>query len=89
MSNPRKFYSVDPGLIPIYDRGYGMQPSKALDTAVCIALIRRGAEIGYVRTPGGHEVDFLARGRKEARNWYRYAPISQGKGRHDELRALR
>lgn len=68
MSNPRKVYPVDPGLIPIFDRSGRMQPSKALETAVCIDLLRRGAEIGYIRTRKGFEVDFLARwpeGRQE------------------------
>jgi predicted AAA+ superfamily ATPase len=60
MSNPRKVYPVDPGLIPIFDRSGRMQPSKALETAVCIELLRRGAEIGYVRTREGFEVDFFA-----------------------------
>ncbi|MCI0356737.1 MAG: ATP-binding protein, partial [Acidobacteria bacterium] len=32
----------------------------ALETAVQIALERSGAERGYVRTPEGFEVDFLA-----------------------------
>jgi hypothetical protein len=61
MSNPRKIYPVDPGLIPIFDRSGRMQPSKSLETAVCIELLRRGAEIGYVRTREGFEVDFLVR----------------------------
>ncbi|HWH77865.1 MAG TPA: hypothetical protein VNT76_10860, partial [Candidatus Binatus sp.] len=33
----------------------------ALETCVLLELERRGAEIGYVRTTGGFEVDFLAR----------------------------
>lgn len=61
MSNPRKIYPVDPGLIPIFDRSGRVQPSKALETVVCIELLRHGAEIGYVRTRKGFEVDFLAR----------------------------
>jgi len=61
MSNPRKVYPVDPGLIPIFDRSGRVQLSKALETAVCIELLRRGAEVGYVRTREGYEVDFLAR----------------------------
>ncbi|MBW1997861.1 MAG: ATP-binding protein, partial [Deltaproteobacteria bacterium] len=61
MSNPRKIYPVDPGLIPIFDRSGRIQPSKALETAVCVELLRYGVEIGYVRTRAGFEVDFLAR----------------------------
>ncbi|MCX8033417.1 MAG: ATP-binding protein [Thermoleophilia bacterium] len=68
MSNPRKFYPVDPGLIPLYDRSGRMQLSKALETVVLIELLRRGAKVGYVRNRDGSEVDFLARwpgGRRE------------------------
>ncbi|MGQ9663511.1 MAG: ATP-binding protein [Kiritimatiellia bacterium] len=60
-SNPRKIYPVDPALIPIFDRSGRVQLAKALETAVFIELLRRGAEIGYVRTAEGYEVDLLAR----------------------------
>jgi len=68
MTNPRKVYPIDPGLIPIYDRSGRVQPSKALETVVHIELLRQGADIGYVRTLEGFEVAFLARwpgGRQE------------------------
>jgi predicted AAA+ superfamily ATPase len=68
MVNPRKVYPVDPGLIPVYDRSGVAGPGHALEACVLIELERRGAEIAYVKTPGGFEVDFLARfhdGREE------------------------
>ncbi len=61
MANPRKVYPVDPGLIPVFDRSGRMQPSKALETAVCLEFLRQGAALSYVRTRDGFEVDFLAR----------------------------
>jgi uncharacterized protein len=61
MSNPRKVYPADPGIIPIFDRSGRPQPGKALETAVLVELLRRGADVGYVRTREGFEVDFLAR----------------------------
>ena len=61
MVNPRKAYPVDPGLIPIYERTGRSNIGHALESAVFIELERRGAEIGYVRTKNGLEVDFLAR----------------------------
>lgn len=61
MSNPRKSYPVDPGLIPLYDRSGRANHGHALETAVRIELERRGCDITYVRTPGDGEVDFLAR----------------------------
>lgn len=68
MVNPRKAYPVDPGLIPIFDRSGKANLGHALETAVALELERSGAEIAYVRTDAGHEVDFLARypeGRRE------------------------
>lgn len=61
MVNPRKVYPVDPGLIPVFDRSGRQNLGHALETVVLLALLRRGAEVTYVKTAGGHEVDFLAR----------------------------
>jgi hypothetical protein len=61
MVNPRKAYPVDPGLIPIFDRSGKANLGHALETAVLVELERRGKTATYVRTPGGFEVDFLAR----------------------------
>lgn len=61
MSNPRKVYPADPALISVFDRSGRVQTGKALETAVFVELLRRGAEVGYVRTEEGFEVDFLAR----------------------------
>jgi predicted AAA+ superfamily ATPase len=68
MVNPRKAYPVDPGLIPVFDRSGERNLGHALETCVFLELERRGAEISYVRTQEGFEVDFLARypdGRRE------------------------
>lgn len=61
MVNPRKTYPIDPGLIPIFDRSGRGNQGHALETAVLIELERRRYSVTYVRTPAGHEVDFLAR----------------------------
>ena len=61
MVNPRKVYPIDPGLIPIFDRSGKANLGHALETCVLLELERRGAELGYVHTVGGYEVDFLAR----------------------------
>ncbi|MDY0038528.1 MAG: ATP-binding protein [Zoogloea oleivorans] len=61
MVNPRKVYPIDPGLIPIFDRSGKSNLGHALETSVLLELERRGAEVGYVHTRDGHEVDFLAR----------------------------
>ncbi len=61
MVNPRKVYPVDQGLIPLFDRTGRANTGHALETAVLVELERRRCEVSYVRTPGGYEVDFLAR----------------------------
>ena len=61
--NPRKAYPADTGLIPVFDRSGKANNGHALESAVFIELQRRGAEIAYVKTPGGFEVDFLSRHR--------------------------
>lgn len=62
MVNPRKAYPVDTGLIQVFDRSGKSNLGHALETAVLIELERRRCAVTYVRTPHGHEVDFLARG---------------------------
>ena len=62
-SNPRKIYPADQGLIGAFDTERRANVGHALETVVAIELERRRAEIGYVRTAAGFEVDFLARGR--------------------------
>ncbi len=59
-SNPRKVYPIDAGLIAAFDRSGKSNLGHALETVVQIELERRGSERGYVRTPEGFEVDFLA-----------------------------
>lgn len=67
-SNPRKVYPADTALIAAFDRSARANAGHALETAVLHELDRRGAEVGYVRTASGAEVDFHARyrdGREE------------------------
>ena len=61
MVNPRKAYPVDTALIPIFDRAGRANTGHALETAILVELERRGAEVTYLRTPEGYEVDFLSR----------------------------
>lgn len=59
--NPRKVYPVDTGLMALFDRSGKANVGHALETAVLHELQRQGAQVNYVRTPGGFEVDFYAR----------------------------
>lgn len=60
-SNPRKLYPVDPGLIGAFDASGRSNLGHALETAVLNELERRKAEVGYVKTDDGFEVDFHVR----------------------------
>jgi hypothetical protein len=60
-SNPRKIYPVDTGLISTFNSSGSSNIGHALETVVLHELDRRKADLGYVRTSGGREVDFLAR----------------------------
>lgn len=60
-SNPRKLYPADPGLIRAFDASGRTNVGHALETVVLNELERRGADLGYVKTGDGWEVDFLSR----------------------------
>ena len=60
-SNPRKLYPADTGLIKAFDASNRANLGHALETVVLNELERRSAEVGYVKTGDGLEVDFLAR----------------------------
>ena len=60
-TNPRRVYPADPGLIEAFDTSARGNLGHALETAVFNELARRGADVSYVRTADGFEVDFLAR----------------------------
>jgi predicted AAA+ superfamily ATPase len=59
-SNPRKVYPADTGLIGAYETSGRANIGRALKTVVHTELARRGADLGYVRTRQGFDVDFLA-----------------------------
>lgn len=68
MVNLRKAYPIDPGMIPVFDRSGRGNVGHSLKTAVALELFRRGAEVSYVSTSEGYEVDFratYANGRRE------------------------
>lgn len=58
--NPRKSYPVDTGLSALFDPAGKPNTGHALETVVLHECLRRGAQLAYVRTAQGYEVDFLA-----------------------------
>lgn len=53
-------YPADASLIPLYERVGRPNIGRALETVILHELLRRGAEVGYVRTRDGFQVDFHA-----------------------------
>jgi hypothetical protein len=87
--NPRKVYPIDPALIPAFDRSGKANLGHALETAVLLELERRRCETGYVRTPSGGEVDFLAAAPDGRRTLIQVcADLSEPATRQREFRAL-
>jgi uncharacterized protein len=60
MSNPRKPYPIDPGLIPLYERPGREHRGRALETAVLLELERREYSVTWLRVGDDLEVDFFA-----------------------------
>lgn len=88
-SNPRKIYPADPGLIRAFDASGRTNLGHALETAVLNELERRKAEVGYVKTADGLEVDFLARHPAGGEELIQVcADLSSPETRARELRAL-
>jgi predicted AAA+ superfamily ATPase len=90
MTLPRKIYPIDPGLLPLYALDGRSNVGHALETVVLLELLRQGAEVGYLLTSAGFEVDFHARfpdGRRELIQVC--ADLSDSATRLRELRALR
>jgi len=89
MTLPRKVYPIDPGLLPLYELDGRSNLGHALETVVLLELLRRGAEVGYLRTADGFEVDFHARfadGRRELIQVC--ADLRDAATRRRELRAI-
>jgi uncharacterized protein len=57
MRNPRKACPIDPGIIPVYERGGRENRGRSREAAVLIELERRGYETGWVRVGADCEVD--------------------------------
>src|SRR5207253_2278781 len=76
--------------IPAFDRSGKANQGALLETAVAIELERRGCETGYVATPEGFEVDFLAADRSGERALIQVAAdLSDPTVRDREFRALK
>lgn len=84
-ANPRKVYAIDPGLVTACARRGSADTGQLLETAVFIELRRSTTDVAYVRTRGGHEVDFSTpEGLVQS-----VASLENAATRERELRALR
>ena len=88
-SNPRKVYPADPALIQAFDTSGRANIGHALETIIMNELQRRRAEVGYVKTKEGYEVDFHARFPDRRQLLIQVcSDLSQPKVLERELRAL-
>jgi predicted AAA+ superfamily ATPase len=60
--NPRKVCPIDHDPTTAFVRSQKANTGQALEVSVRNELLRCGAEVAYVRTRRGYEVDFLCRG---------------------------
>ncbi len=88
LRNPVKVYPNDMAWIPVFDRVGRANVGHALETAVFLELRRRKAQVTYVKTHEGYEVDFLARYADREELVQVCADISDADTRHREVRAL-
>jgi predicted AAA+ superfamily ATPase len=88
-SNPRKIYPADVAFIGAFDRSGRSNLGHALETVIFNELERRRAEVGYVKTRDGFEVDFHARFPESREELIQgCADLSEPETRERELRAL-
>ena len=88
-SNPRKVYPADPAFIQAFDTSGRANIGHALETIIMNELQRRRAEVGYVKTKEGYEVDFHARFPDRRQLLIQVcSDLSQPKVLERELRAL-
>jgi len=86
----RKVYPADPGFIHTFSTSGWTNEGHALETVVLVELDRLKAEVGYVKTVSGYDVDFHVRfpdGNEELIQVC--TDISSLETRERELRALR
>ncbi|GAB4108770.1 MAG: hypothetical protein Kow001_07250 [Acidobacteriota bacterium] len=89
MVRPRKVHPVDPGLIPVFDRSGKENLGHALESAVRVELERRRADVRYVVTREGFEVDFLAHWEEGGQTLIQVAAdLTDAGTREREVRAL-
>jgi hypothetical protein len=88
-SNPRKLYPADPGLVGAFDASGRSNLGHRLETVVLNELERRKAEVGYVKTRDGFEVDFHVRHRDGGEELIQVCADLSGAGAMQrEIRAL-
>lgn len=87
--NPRKLYLADHGLAQAFSASAGLDRGHLLENMVACELARQSRDLAYVRTPQGHEVDFLATAFDGTRCLVQVtADISSAKSFEREVRSL-
>ena len=87
--NPRKTYLVDTGLLGAFSMGMTGDQGARLENLVFLALRRRGLQVSYGITEGGHEVDFVYRQGERQQLVQACWSVEQAHTRTREIRALK
>jgi predicted AAA+ superfamily ATPase len=87
--NPRKLYLADHGLSVAQQARPGADREHHLENLVACELQRRGAELAYVKTESGREVDFLATARDGSQQLAQVVDVQDAATRARELEALK
>lgn len=87
--NPRKLYVADHSLSVAFNPATASDRGHHLENVVACELLRRGHTLAYVKTPEGHEVDFLATGPEGTRQLIQVASSLEQTATFDrEVRSL-
>ena len=87
--NLRKLYVADHALSAAFDARASRDLGHHLENVVACELLRAGRQLAYVKTPAGHEVDFLATARDGTTQLVQVAAdVLDPKTLDRELRAL-
>lgn len=88
-TNPKKLYSIDPGLVRALTLDYEKDLGRLFENIVYLDLRRLGCKVHYYLTEERYEVDFLAQTSRGAKKLFQVAwEIKEEKTREREERAL-
>ena len=87
--NPKKVYSIDPGLSYVVSFKVGKKIGYKLENLVFLELLRRNKEVYYYKTSGNLEVDFVVKEKEQITEFIQVSSgIDDKKTKLREVKAL-